>query len=163
MQSKVNLKEQRTCGAGWRSSKDVTLSKVALYRMCMNTYFIFASVGGFAGGAAFLFIIALWAILLLGMWKVFAKGGQPGWACIVPVYNVYCLIKIAGKEWWWLLLCLVPVVNFVVAIMLLVAVSRNFGKGGGFAAGLIFLPWIFYPILGFGAARYQTPTQPAAA
>jgi hypothetical protein len=126
----------------------------------MNTYFIIASVGAFVGVAATLLIIALWLILLIGVWKVFVKGGQPGWACLIPIFNVYCLIKIAGKKWWWLLLCLVPFVNFVVAIMLLVAVSRNFGKGGGFAAGLIFLPWIFYPILCFGAAQYQKTIQP---
>ena len=102
-----------------------------------------------AGIVPLLVILAIWLILIVGVWKVFAKGGQPGWACLIPIYNLYCLIKIAGKEWWWLLLFLVPLVNIVVAIALAVAISRNFGKGGGFAAGLIFLPWIFYPILGF--------------
>lgn len=100
---------------------------------------------------------------MIGVWKVFAKGGQPGWACLIPIYNLYCLIKIAGKEWWWLLLFLVPLVNIAVAILLAIAISRNFGKGGGFVAGLIFLPWIFYPILGFGAAQYQRTLHPATA
>jgi hypothetical protein len=129
----------------------------------MNTHLIFASVGALAGTAAILLFIALWLILLVGIWKVFVKGGQPGWACIVPIFNLICFIKIAGKEWWWLLLCLIPGVNIVVAIILAVAISRNFGKGGGFAAGLIFLPWIFYPVLGFGAAEYQKASQPVMA
>ncbi|MGZ4963314.1 MAG: DUF5684 domain-containing protein [Limisphaerales bacterium] len=127
----------------------------------MNTHFIIASVGALAGIIPLLLFIAIWFILVIGVWKVFAKGGQPGWACLIPIYNLYCLIKIAGKEWWWLLLFLVPLVNIVVAIMLVVAISKNFGKGGGFAAGLIFLPWIFYPILGFGAAQYQRLSHPA--
>src|SRR6476659_10160985 len=104
----------------------------------MNTHLIIASTGALAGIAPLLLFIATWFILAIGVWKVFVKGGQPGWACLVPIYNLFCLIKIAGKEWWWLLLCFVPVVNIVVGIMLVIAVSRSFGKGGGFAAGLIF-------------------------
>lgn len=119
---------------------------------------MFASVGVLAGILPFLLILVIWFVLVVGMWKVYVKGGQPGWASIIPIYNLYCLIKIAGKEWWWLLLCLVPLVNIVVAIVLTMAISRNFGKGGGFAVGLVLLPWIFYPILGFGAAQYQINT-----
>ena len=129
----------------------------------MNTHFIFASIGALAGVIPILLLLAVWLILIVGIWKVFVKGGQPGWACLIPIYNLYCLIKIAGKEWWWLLLFLVPLVNIVLAVMLVVAISRNFGKGGGFAVGLIFLPWIFYPILGFGVAQYQRPAQAATA
>jgi hypothetical protein len=127
----------------------------------MNTHLIIASIGALAGIVPLLLFIAIWFILVIGVWKVFVKGGQPGWACLVPIYNLFCLIKIAGKEWWWLLLCLVPLVNIVVGIMLVIAVSRSFGKGGGFAVGLIFLPWIFYPILGFGTAQYQKTAQPS--
>jgi hypothetical protein len=129
----------------------------------MKTHFIIASVGALAAIVPLLLFIAFSLILIIGVWKVFVKGGQPGWACLIPIYNLYCLIKIAGKEWWWLLLFLVPLVNIAVAIMLAIAISRNFGKGGGFAVGLIFLPWIFYPILGLGAAPYQRMLHPATA
>lgn len=129
----------------------------------MNAHFMFASVGAIGGSVAFLLFAAIWLLLLIGLWKVLEKAGQPGWACLVPIYNVYCLIKVAGKEWWWLLLFLVPIVNIVVSIVIVVALARNFGKGGGFAAGLIFLPWIFYPILGFGTAEYQNKPRPLTA
>jgi hypothetical protein len=129
----------------------------------MNTHFIFASIGALSGIITALLFIAIWVILIMGVWKVFTKGGQPGWACLIPIYNLYCLIKIAGKDWWWLFLLLVPVVNIVVAIIVAIAIARNFGKSGAFAAGLIFLPWIFYPILGFGAAQYQSTPQFATA
>lgn len=121
----------------------------------MNTHLTLASIGGVAGLIPLLFFLALWLILIIGIWKVFVKGGQPGWGCLIPIYNLYCLIKIGGKEWWWLLLFLVPIVNIVIGILLTIAISKNFGKGGGFAAGLIFLPWIFYPILGFGSAQHR--------
>jgi len=111
-----------------------------------------------AQGAAMVFVV-LWAAVILlmiaGMWKVFTKAGQPGWAAIVPIYNFIILLKIAGKPAWWILLMLIPVVNFVVLIIMDIAIAKNFGKGGGFAAGLILLAPIFFPILGFGSARYQ--------
>jgi Family of unknown function (DUF5684) len=94
-------------------------------------------------------------------WKVFTKAGQPGWASIIPIVNIYFLCKVAGRPGWWLILFLIPCVNFVMFIVIALDVAKRFGKSGGFAVGLIFLPFIFYPILGFGSAQYQGA--PAAA
>jgi Family of unknown function (DUF5684) len=119
----------------------------------------------FVGFFGLIFWLAFWIAIIAGMWKVFVKGGQPGWACIIPIYNLYCLLMIAGKPWWWLFLFLIPFVNLVMAILVAIAVAQNFGKSGAFAVGLIFLPFIFYPILGFGDATYQgaAPAAPALA
>ena len=92
--------------------------------------------------------------VVAGVWKVFTKAGQPGWAAIIPIYNAYVLLKIAQKPGWWLILLFVPIVNIVVGILALAALARNFGKGAGFVVGLILLPIVFYPILGFGDAPY---------
>ena len=104
-------------------------------------------------------ITILWAavviLMVAGMWKVFTKAGQPGWAAIIPIYNFIVLLKVAGKPAWWILLMLIPVVNFVVFIIMDINIAKAFGKGGGFAAGLILLAPIFFPILGFGSAKYQ--------
>lgn len=99
--------------------------------------------------------LALFAAVLAGMWKMFEKAGKPGWACLVPIYNFVVMLDIAGKPWWWLLLCFIPLVNIYVVIMVPVALAKNFGKGTGFALGLIFLGFIFYPMLGFGDAQYN--------
>ena len=99
------------------------------------------------------FAIAI--LYIVGMWKVFVKAGEPGWASIIPIYNVYVLCKIAGKPGWWVLLMLIPFVNVIIAILVMIALAQNFGKGAGFALGLVFLGVIFFPILGFGDARYQ--------
>ncbi|MGW5050051.1 DUF5684 domain-containing protein [Actinokineospora sp. NPDC004072] len=96
-------------------------------------------------------------IMIAAMWRVFSKAGQPGWAAIVPIYNTYVLLKLAGRPGWWLLLMLVPVVNLVVAILLLIDVARSFGKGGGFAVVLVLFPYIGFLMLGFGSARYLGP------
>lgn len=100
-------------------------------------------------------IIALFYIIV--MWKIFTKAGQPGWAAIIPIYNVIVMLQIAGKPIWWFILMLIPVVNIVIGIIVIIALAKSFGKGGGFAAGLILLGFIFYPILAFGSAQYVGP------
>jgi hypothetical protein len=96
-------------------------------------------------------------LVIVAMWKVFAKAGEPGWASIIPIYNIYIWCKIVGRPWWWILLMLIPFVNFIVAIILCIDLSKSFGKGVGFGLGLAFLGIIFFPILGFGSAQYQGP------
>jgi hypothetical protein len=103
-----------------------------------------------------IFYLAFVVLVIAGFWKVFTKAGHPGWASLVPIYNAYVLLKIAGKPGWWLVLFLIPIVNFVIAIIVSIEVAKAFGKGGGFGVGLAFLGCIFYPILGFGDAKYQS-------
>ncbi len=111
-----------------------------------------------AGIVALVFLLIELGILVLivaGLWKVFTKAGQPGWAAIIPILNAYFLIKIAGKPGWWLILLFIPFVNLIVSIIVTIELARNFGKGAGFTVGLIFLPFIFYPILGFDNSTYS--------
>lgn len=107
------------------------------------------------GGALWIVWVALIVFYIVAMWRVFEKAGQPGWAAIIPFYNVYILLKLAGKPGWWLVLFFIPLVNIVIQVIVCVGVAEKFGKGGGFAVGLFFLPFIFYPILAFGEATYQ--------
>ena len=106
---------------------------------------------------ALLIELAILIVVIAGFWKVFTKAGQPGWASLIPFYNVYILTKIVGKPAWWLLLFFIPLVNVVIAIILALELAKAFGKGTGFGIGLAFLGVIFYPILGFGDATYQGP------
>ena len=111
----------------------------------------------------YLICIAAW---VAGLWKVFTKAGRPGWAAIVPFYNVYVLLEIAGRPTWWLVFYVLSVVVFfippvsglillVLGIIVGIDVARKFGKGTGFGIGLGIVPYIFYPILGWGGARYE--------
>lgn len=93
--------------------------------------------------------------VIAGFWKVFTKAGQPGWASIIPLYNLYVMTQIAGKPAWWLVLFLIPIANIIVAILLFVAMAEKFGKSAGFGVGMAFLGFIFIPILGFGDAQYN--------
>jgi hypothetical protein len=92
------------------------------------------------------------------MWKVFTKAGQPGWASLIPIYNGIVMLQIAGKPVWWILLYFIPLVNIVVACIVMHNISKNFGHGTGFTLGLIFLGGIFIPILAWGDSEYQQPT-----
>ena len=111
--------------------------------------------GGIVGVLFTVICLALMLAVIAGFWKTFVKAGQPGWGVLIPIFNLYLLIKVAGRPGWWLLLMFVPIVNFVVSIIILIDVAKNFGKGVGFAMGLLFLGVIFYPILGFGDAQYR--------
>ena len=101
--------------------------------------------------------IVLIVLMIASMWKVFTKAGKPGWAAIVPFYNIIVLLEIVGRPWWWLLLMFVPLLNFVIAIIVYIDLAKSFGKGVGFAIGLLLLPFIFFPILAFGDAEYLGP------
>jgi hypothetical protein len=115
--------------------------------------------GGVAGLFCSLIELALIVVVIVGWWKVFEKAGKPGWASIIPFYNAIVLLGIAGKPWWWLLLCFIPFVNFVIVVIVGLNVAKAFGKEAIFGVGLILLPFIFYPILGFGDAQYQGAPQ----
>ena len=108
-------------------------------------------------GIILLFYIAIVVLMIASMWKIFTKAGQPGWAAIIPIYNLYILLKIVGKPGWWLVLFIIPLVNIVFLIITINMLSKSFGKDEGFTIGLLFLGIIFYPILAFGDAKYIGP------
>lgn len=101
-------------------------------------------------------IIPLGLVIFLcaGMWKVFAKAGEPGWAALIPIFNFVILLKIAGKPIWWILLMFIPLVNFIIAIVIAISVAERFGRSAGFGIGLALLGFVFYPILGFGDSKF---------
>jgi len=119
-----------------------------------------SAAGIIAGGVLMVTMavaLAIVAVGIAGLWKVFTKAGQPGWAVLVPFYNVLIVLRIVGRPDIWLLLCLIPGVNVVIQIILCVDLAKSFGKDTLFAIGLILLPVVFFPILGFGDARYLGP------
>ncbi len=111
--------------------------------------------GGLVLGLSLYIIIAFHLFLLTATWVLFVKAGQPGWACLIPFYNIIVLLQIAGKPWWWFFLYVVPVVGFVIAILHMIALAGSFGKGVGYGLGLAFLGFIFVPLLAFGDAEYS--------
>ncbi len=98
--------------------------------------------------------LAVVIVSIAGAWKVFEKAGEPGWKILIPFYNAYIALKIAGRPGWWLVFAFIPLVNLILLVIPF-DFAKKFGKGIGYGFGLLFLPFIFYPILGFGNARYR--------
>ena len=112
-----------------------------------------AQVAGVVVGMLFYAVLILGTVI--GMWAAFAKAGKPGWAAIVPIYNLIVLCELAGKPGWWALLCIIPCVNLVFLFLIMMGVAKAFGRDIGTAIGLFLLGFIFWPMLGFGDAKYQ--------
>ena len=121
----------------------------------MEQYDDYGSSGLMAIGAGvMIFYFAIILLIIASMWKIFSKAGKPGWAAIIPIYNIIVLLEIVGKPVWWIILFLVPVVNFVIAIIVYHRLSKSFGQGAGTTILLILLPFVGFPMLGFGGATY---------
>lgn len=132
-------------------SKKMRKEKSMSYSYSVST----GAVGGMGFSMIFCLIVSIVAIVSL--WKVFAKAGKPGWAAIVPIYNLYTLFDVVygkGIKFLWLL---VPVANMVFMIVVYYKLVKAFGKSGGFGVGLIFLPIVFLPILAFSDSAYAGP------
>lgn len=99
--------------------------------------------------------------LLVAIWKIFDKAGKPGWAAIIPIYNIVVLFQVVGLSSWLVLLLLVPFLGWgALAIILIGAnfkLAKVFGKGTGFGFGLLLLGIIFYPMLAFDSSTYIKP------
>jgi uncharacterized membrane protein YhaH (DUF805 family) len=98
--------------------------------------------------------VGIIVLTLAGYWRMLSKAGRPGWAVIVPIYGAVQLLQLSGRSGWWVLAMMVPFLNLFTAIRLAFELARVFGRGIGFGFGLLFLPFIFAPVLGFGDAEY---------
>jgi hypothetical protein len=116
-----------------------------------------------SSGAGIGFAVVLWLVLLaiyvVAMWKLFTKMGQPGWVGIIPLLNAYGIYKLAGRDWWWVILLLVPCINIVAAWFLASDTAKLFGKELGWTIVLFFFPGIGHIILAFGDSQYVGPNE----
>lgn len=106
-------------------------------------------------GTMMLISSAVGLVMLISMWKVFKKAGKPGWASIIPIYNIYTMIQIAKLPTYYLLLFMIPIANIYAMFKIYIELAHKFNKSTGFGVGLIFLSVIFFPMLAFGDATYE--------
>ena len=126
------------------------------YAGMVQEYGASASGGGAMAMVMLVVELAVAVLYIAGMWKVFTKAGEPGWAAIIPIYNIIVLLKIAGKPAWWFILYIIPLVSIIVHFLVSIEVAKAFGKSAGFGVvALGIFGVIGFPMLGFGAATYQ--------
>ena len=123
-------------------------------------------------------IIAIAIVYLISWMRIFRKAGKPQWPVIIPIYNIYVLLQIVRKPSWWVIFFILPLLDMfvnlpslvavilniavsVVFILILIGLAKAFGRSGWFAAGLLFLGVIFFPILGFGKSQYLGNSSPS--
>jgi Family of unknown function (DUF5684) len=112
-------------------------------------------------GPAIIVAIAAALVYLVASWRIYTKAGEPGWTAIVPIVSTLYLLKIVGRPFWWFFILLIPFAGMVFGIVALHDLSPSFGHGSWFTTGLLFLPFIFWPVLAFSGARYVGPAAAA--
>lgn len=118
----------------------------------------FSPMAGMFSGGFMLMALAVAVVVILGLWKLFEKAGEPGWAAIIPIFNIIVLLKIAGRPAWWVILYFIPLVNIVATIIVSIDIAKVFGQSAMFGFFLNFLfGGIGYLILGFGNYQYRKP------
>ncbi len=110
-----------------------------------------------------IFSLLLAVFLLIVTCKIFTKAGRAWWEAIIPIYNIFIYLKIAGKSYWGVLWLCIPIVNIFYGISVTHALSKKFGHGVGFTLGLLFLGIIFLPLLAFGKSQYEGANSMASA
>ena len=100
--------------------------------------------------------VVAYVLIAIALWRVFSKAGYSGILAIIPIVNMFVLVKVAGYSAWMGLLYLIPIVNFIFAIVVAFKLGARFGKGGAFSFFLLWLiPIIGYFIIGYGGAQYR--------
>jgi hypothetical protein len=110
---------------------------------------------GGGGTLESLLSLAFLAVVIAGAWKTFEKAGEPGWAAVIPLYNLWVMVRISDNAWWWFALLFVPLVQLIAVIKVSLDIARKFGQGILFGVGLWLIPIVFWPLLGFGDYRYR--------
>ena len=126
----------------------------------VDTYYGYNAANSSIVGGMFVFMVIMWIISIIigvigivSLWKIFKKAGKPGWTALIPFYNYYVMCEIAEKQWWHVLLLFVPIAQIYSLFVVYDGVSKKFGKSTGFSVGMLFLPYIFLPILAFSDAQ----------
>ena len=127
----------------------------------MQTQLLLILLDGFIGGLfGLIFGLVYMAFIvgaLVGLWKVFEKAGKPGWASLIPIYNIIVLHEIVGRDLVKILFLLIPFVNFYFIVTLIVSLAKSFGKR---ETGEYIIAFFFYPFyLGLTDARYIGPSE----
>lgn len=102
-------------------------------------------IGAMLVSLVFTLLISILAIVI--MWKLYYKAGYDGWKCLIPFYNTYIMVKIAGFSGWLFLLYFVPCVGMIFSLICLFKMGKKFG---GTAMGIFYL----IPLVGLFAMAY---------
>ncbi len=119
------------------------------------------SISGPVGGLLLVGILAAVVVGTAGIWATFEKAGVSGSNAVAPHLFTFAMIQMAGLRHWKiprLALLLGPFLPFLMCYVPF-CIARRFGRSRLFGFGLLFFPFVFFPILGFGTSKYSMPSQ----
>jgi len=99
-----------SAGVGWAQSSDGAIPTALAGTMLM-----------------FVVVIALagYVYMALALQTIATKTNtENAWLAWIPIANIFLMLNIAKKPLWWFVLCLVPLVNLVILIMVWMAVAE---------------------------------------
>jgi len=96
----------------------------------------------------------LWLFRAAGRWRCFQKMGCRGWEGVLPVYSTWLLFHELYGSGWKALYLLPPLFNVYCLFRHSVRLAYAFNQSVRFGVGLMLLPSLFFPLLGFGKAVY---------
>ncbi len=99
--------------------------------------------------------VIVMVILIVANWKIFTKAGKPGWAILIPIYNIIVMLQIVDKPLWWIIMLFIPIVNVVFGILIIYNLVLKFGKPGWHVILALIVGFVYYPYIAFSDAKYQ--------
>ncbi|CAD6000342.1 DUF5684 domain-containing protein [Agreia sp. COWG] len=133
----------------------------------LSTYDTDGSAAG--AGVALLFALVfstayiglIAAVYVVSSWflsKIFVKAGEPAWKAWVPVYNSWVFLELGGFAGWWVFVSLLPLVGIAASVVMCIAaynIGLRFAKTGTWVVLFIFLPLVWWGILGFNRSVWS--------
>jgi hypothetical protein len=138
-----------------------TTESYSTYDLTYTSTAAAASVG-FIVAMVFLTFVILAAIYVVHAYllsRVFKKAGVDQWIAWVPFYNSWKLLELGGQQGFWAVLAILPIVNYVSAVFMYIAmyhIGLKFGKDGAWVVLAIFLPTVWLAILAFDSSKWNS-------
>ena len=100
--------------------------------------------------------LAFQIIYFLSTWKLFIKAGEKPIYSLIPFYNLIIMMKIIRRPKWWFILLFIPVINLLMAGVIIIEILRSFGKNSNLDTliGLVSLGTYITYINYFGSIDY---------
>ncbi len=96
----------------------------------------------------------------IGMYGMFKKAGIEPWKALIPFYNTWCMVEKMQLRKYWFFLQFVPVAGQFITIWICIKFVEHFGRFGvGHHAAAVFLPFLYFPYLGYSNTERYAGTK----
>jgi hypothetical protein len=119
-----------------------------------------SSYGGEASALIWVIWLAVYFFFAYCQYRIAQKVEHHSpWHAFIPIVQFFQLFKMAGKDWWWIFLCLIPIVNIIAIAAIYIEIAKRLSQPPvwGFLVIIPFLNLVALLYLAFSSA----PAKPA--